>query len=421
MATIALLVGALAYYFLTRYEYIKHENNIGFSAKALANPFLAAENYLNARGVNAKTSALLSSTDNLGATEVLFVSRSDLIRSEARIKRILAWVRSGGRLILGASYNTQWHYDGFLEALEVTVYNPEWQNYRRFYFAADRPIHHKTQEAKLWYHNWGWPTTELKPNSSGEQQAMYNSKHENHAVTLYSTAGNYTSALQTHLPNYRALWHQSIYNSSKNVFLPRQWVDVNDDPHIIYLTVGKGDVFVISSAKIWNNDNILYFDHAFLLQLLIEDKDNATFLYDGKAESFWQQMFEYFPEACILLALAICLLAWGKAVRVGPAIEQTENRHRDLSKHINASAALVWRVQPKALLQALRERLSRHLQRRHPYLHSMTAHESLQWLNERSSLAIDQLEQALYHDYQNLSAADFTQAAKTLALLRKSL
>jgi hypothetical protein len=89
--------------FFKRLEHYQETVDQGPSPEARANPYLAAQTFLRKQGIDVETAQTLTTLPELGKqpqTLMLLDSRENMTPSE--VERLLAWTRSGGRLLFVA-------------------------------------------------------------------------------------------------------------------------------------------------------------------------------------------------------------------------------------------------------------------------------------------------------------------------------
>eukprot|EP00903_Cladosiphon_okamuranus_P004532 g4530.t1 len=107
---------------LPRLEYYTDTIDLGFSTEAYQNPYLAAQQYLQKLGKTASSSDSLESMRQLPDIDTaLVIDDISQVLSEERTYELLEWVRSGGRLVMGARGLEAEDTDYVLEAVGLEV------------------------------------------------------------------------------------------------------------------------------------------------------------------------------------------------------------------------------------------------------------------------------------------------------------
>lgn len=91
-------------WFNKHFEFYDEVVDLGWSAKAHNNEFLAAEQYLHKLEFYVDSSDKLLDFETLPADATVLLASSDMILSERQLSKLLDWLQSGGHLIVGASY-----------------------------------------------------------------------------------------------------------------------------------------------------------------------------------------------------------------------------------------------------------------------------------------------------------------------------
>ena len=186
---------------------------------------------------------------------------------------------------------------------------------------------------------------------------------------------------------------------------------------LMQLNYFDGTVTVLTDLHIWDNQQLSYLDHAWLLHELT----------DGSAAAWWVRHIEMPPimlwvwikawPLVISLLVILCLFLWLKMPRRGVQLQLAQHRGRDFLHHLYASGFFLWRTkQPGMLLQPLRNQVERLLLRHTPEKKGATRFKDAEKL---TGISAKNIELAL--TARPSSDADLTFIVNTLQTLRSRL
>lgn len=176
------------------------------------------------------------------------------------------------------------------------------------------------------------------------------------------------------------------------------WAAPDEDyPQVLIFLWGEGRVIFLSDNDFFSNDRIGEHDHALLLACLVGDNNPVWLLYSSQMPSLLSLLWRYAPYLLITLALLVLLMIWRLSQRSGPLILPTSRQRRDLLEHLQAAAEFAWRHDLSA---GLFERGRRVVEKRclasHPLLHHLDEKARCQWLAEKTGMTAHSIHQALY-------------------------
>ncbi|MBL7249227.1 DUF4350 domain-containing protein [Alloalcanivorax marinus] len=135
---------------------------------------------------------------------------------------------------------------------------------------------------------------------------------------------------------------------------------------LITLTHGAGVVTVLAGLDPWDNDHLLYFDHAWLLRHLTGDGP-VWFVQGIDMPPLPLWLWEHAWPPILALVLALTLWLWRRLPRPGPLWQPPARDTTDYLGHLRALGHFYWRTgQGEALLAPLRDAARRRLALLHP-------------------------------------------------------
>ncbi|HYQ37600.1 MAG TPA: DUF4350 domain-containing protein [Pseudomonas sp.] len=380
LAALALLA-ALAFLLSGRLQPQRHSVDLGPAPEARANPWLAAERFLQRRGLSvARTddlSRFLDDTPGPGHSLLLLGSRLQL--SAAQSQRLLDWASAGGHLVVTAQANwseqRQRSDDLLLDLLQI----------RRVPSSSL-----KDDEAPADLPQDPWPAL----------TKLYLENEDAPAYFAFDTR----------------------YHLEDSGDRAMAWANSAKSTHLLQLAYGDGLVTVLSDGDLWRNARIGEHDHAWLLWYLTQDSE-VTLLLRPARESLTRLLLRHFPEALLSLGLLLGLLLWHYGLRHGPRQADAPPARRQLGEHLRACAEFLCRQQGHgALLARLQAEVRQRARQRHPGFERLPVTAQWQLLGRLSRLPPAQIGQAMRPPgEQRLGPAQFTRQVVHLQRLRNAL
>ncbi|MGB5737291.1 MAG: DUF4350 domain-containing protein [Thiohalocapsa sp.] len=193
-------------------------------------------------------------------------------------------------------------------------------------------------------------------------------------------------------------------------------------PRLLQYRIGDGLLTVTSDNIFLTNADIAHHDHALALALLSADVNKVWLIHDHAAPDLGTLLWNAAPQAIIAGTLLIAVLIWHLGGTIGPLLPTPARVRRDLSDHLEAAAALMWRQGRGGLLmEATRKRIEKAWLRRHPLLHDMEPAVRARWISEQlgADTSAGQVYDALYQRHH--SAQDFMAQSRLLQRLWSAL
>lgn len=375
-----LLVGLLGVgsYFLWSHavpydEVIDH----GPSPEAKANPYLAAEHFLRQHGLSVQHANGLERLTTLpakGNSLLLLGERSNM--APRQVEQLLDWAKAGGHLLLVAE--ALWDEESgksgdlLLDRLHLQQ------------TLSDEPEEPAPARKRL----------------APDLTKLYVDNETAPAYFSFDTDFNLTDP--KHLAQFSA-------NSAKS-------------SHLMQLTLGQGNVTVITDSDLWKHPAIGKHDNAWLLWYLTQGTE-VTLLFNSDVDDLFTLLLRYFPQALVALAALLALALWHAGMRQGPMRAPAAKARRQLLEHLQASADFLLRRSGRTvLLHALQRDILRAARRRHPgfeHLDTAEQQQALEQLTRQPSHVISQALGPL--PAKRLSSADFSRQVASLQTLRNAL
>lgn len=377
----ALLVVALmiAYYALT--EPVTIIQRAAPDSAIQRNPYSAAQDWLAQRGQPSERVLSAAALFPLPATDTtLIIDKQRGLLNHSQVRSLLQWVEAGGELIVEArplprsldedtATDADWQdNDDLLYSLGITVWEGE----------------ETVDEEEL---DPFFELLDALPAFAGNplQYCLLTDNEELRATCealaceappqpepLLLHAGDDQPSRRIQLHSQHVLWHDSWNeDDSPQAFLPEWPVEVTayaDNEYgsqLVQLSLGDGQVTVLTDLGLWDNQNLLYFDHAWLLAWLTGNQP-VWFVRSVAMPPLMQWLWLRAPELGTALLLLVALWLWSRIPRRGPIQPVAEDHNRDYLQHLHASGYFQWRTeQQDTLLTALRQQAQARLNRYH--------------------------------------------------------
>ena len=378
-SVIAAMVGG--YYALT--EPVTAVHRMPLDSTVLRNPYHAAQAWLQQRQQPSErilsAAALFPLPDN---TRVLVFDKRRGLMTDSQVSQLLEWVETGGELIVAArplpenrdeasASEQQWQdNDPLLYPLGITVWRLEDED--EFQELEEDPLIAVLATMPLFA---GDPLRYCMDSDNDDLRES--------CVSLFCDAPEQPEPLLLHgegserdryiqLYSDHVLWHDS-WDEEDDIAPHRQWptevtgwADNEHGSQLIQLSLGDGQITVLSDLSLWDNDHLLYFDHAWLLGWLTGDSP-VWFVRSVEMPPLVQWLWRRAPELISALAILLGLWLWYRIPRQGPLHPANDGDHHDYLQHLHASGYFQWRTrQHAALLRDLRKQAGSVLNRLHP-------------------------------------------------------
>ena len=345
------LAGWLWYWFTANFERRTERVDVGWSAAAKRNPYLAAEHFLQRLGIDTVSSSgrgLLRSLP--AATDTVVVRGLGPMRA-ARRQAIRQWITSGGRLVVEAM---------------IPIGRPDQLPAGTLLADAGAVLRETPAEGD---------------DEAGAEEVL---------AVLHPSATGLADAIEV---GFLERYHlDDLHGAADDI------IEAGGRPRLLEYRMGDGSLVVLSDTVFMTNGDIDNHDHALFTALLAgAGRGRVWLLYDGSAPALPVLLWQLAPQAMIAAGVLLALLLWHPGGRLGPLLPPAPRARRDLLLHLDAAAGLLWRHGRGGLqLAATRERIERAWLRRHPSLRALPRAQRAGWLAERTGLDAEAIDRALY-------------------------
>jgi hypothetical protein len=363
VALLLLLLGAGGYWLYQNVESYEEKGALKFSAKALRDPYLAADYFLRELGSPPRRDGLSQQLDRLPANGTVILTTPSNLLSEKQAAALLQWLDAGGHLIVvagNAGENTR-HVDPLLGTFGIS------REYRFFPVGADdakkddaEPQHKtepQTDEEKL--------SKQLRKLNreidSGKVKDLINDKEAPTDLTdvvLEDNAKPLKLAFDPHTRlQHRAFEHaEAADDEDDQQPSPFYWAEANGRVHFAQFEAGAGLLTVVSDLDFWTSAQIGKHDHALALTQLVGVERDTALISDADMPPLAEILWAWAAELWLGGLLVVVMWVWYRARRFGPIADPQLQIRRSLAEHILASATYLWRGgNSDALLVAARD------------------------------------------------------------------
>ncbi len=381
-----------------RWEEVTEET--GYRGKARLDPFLAAQEFLKARGFTTRRAPGLRELP--WAENGLVIASAENGMPVGRARPLLDWVRQGGHLVYamagGGPYNDwttpallaehTWQSDEerpdpILDALGVTMHNHRAEAMRK----AVEEVKGKKDKANM--------------------AALFRENLVESALKI----GNRT--LQIELPGYLD------FTLDRELKRGEHEGRAEEKTQLLSLRYGIGRVTILTHARPLRNRYFNTTDHGQFLDWLAGKEPGEALFVVGIEGSFWQLLWERAWRVLAALGALLTVWLWAVLPRFGPVRPAILHPVRRFADHLESLGHFYFKTRRQEhLLASAQAALQRRLRETHPHLTEPGACQ--RFLVERSSLPRERVAAALANS-GGQSASHFVRLLQDLQTLRHSL
>ncbi len=376
------------YWFYNNFQWQEEIKDVGFQGEAKTNNLLAAEFFLRKMGIPVQqVNGLTALRDLPPASHTILIATSRETLNKQLSEKLLAWVRSGGHLIVRARYlaDDEDYKDDLLDAWQI-------------YLSTQ-----KTDEDTI---------------------AKYSLAQEPLTVTVDDTQ------LEVLLPT-----KLTLKTALDKVNVGWQIHD-NNAYHLLQLPLEQGMITVLSSSAMFNNQHIADYDNARFLHYLLQQQANNSGVWLIRTDDMpplWQWLWHNAQALVLPLLVLLFFWLWRAPLRFGPLLNDAAPQRRSLLEHISASGYYRWHHEQSGyLLAQVQDRLWEAVHRQHPAIRRERQAESYTQLaaitGVKEALIVDALQtietinKAGYKNrHKQMHEQAFTQKIKILEQIRRNL
>lgn len=403
LAILMLLTGGLGFYLYQNLESYEKSENTGPSLKAIMNPWLAAQRFLERHHVESHRSHDLQSIlDRLKVDETLVLFNDTAVYNTTSQQKLEAWMQNGGHLIITANY--EWDEeenasgDPFLDRFGVrmkwigaeeedgeeededTLEDDSVEEADATSTAEDAEV---DVDADTDVDNENPADADESLPASPDETAPADTASAGAAQSVAPASGTATPAATPDdncaISETPQPFKISLEELDKPVLINFGYSYTLEDASgnaigqadnwpnsLLQYQVGKGMMTVLLDTDIWDNQHIGDFDHAYLLWYLAANSPNVWLVVNSDSEDLLTLLWRNAKYWMIGLAGMLLIWGWRRWVRFGPLIPDPVADRRQLLEHIQAEATFSWQhKQLEPLLKSVREHIWQRLSQQH--------------------------------------------------------
>ncbi len=384
------LLCSIAAWFFYSYEYVETiKKSEKFQGEAGKNAFLASQYFLKKFEINSDIAYSLSQT-KLDKYDTLFIKQQIDFFPPKQLKALLKWVAQGGHLIYVTSKNDE--NISYLDEKEGSLLIQLNVNIHHGY-TCDKDI--KLENEQTITTKWQAQGFKLLLNSSSAYFSVNKAEQ--------------ASPLATNL--LHKIEEKCNDEIIKNYFLHYQYQ--------------QGYISLLTESRIFTNSYIGKYHHAgFLYALLNSHFSTHDVLFIPVLDNFptlWSLLWDNAWMIIISMACLLLIWLWQNSSRFGSPYPLPTLHRRQLLEHIEASGNYLWHYGESIILvDAARKNVFKHIFHIQPQWHAFSAEKICNHINQRLSIPIPHIYDALYSKKIE-NRATFTHVMTTLSKIRKTI
>jgi len=401
-----LLLMACAWGLYQSIEFYEDTEKSQWSIQALRNPYLAAQQFLQASDIEVTEADSLLRLDSLEGVSTVLITDANQVANPRQLDAVLSWLEKGGSLIVTAN-SISTSQDLLLEKFKVDV---DWPEFADTEIEEEQSIADSLREFN----------EKIDEGMTAEEIAA--EETEEALVTRIEFGDNIGTVEINFSPN-RILSHPYFDDENElNESDPRpfSWSSSEKGVHLMQFDVGDGLLTFISDPRIWQSRKIDQFDHAYLLWVLSSTDGNFAILHPTYRESLWALISKNAFEVIIALGLPVLLWLWHIGHRFGRVVRIQTGERRALGEHFSATANYLWHHKAsESLLLPIRQQIYRRAHTAIPEFARANEEDQLNLIADHCDINRVTVNQILLQS--DFNEATFVRTVKLLKHIEQSL
>lgn len=215
--------------------------------------------------------------------------------------------------------------------------------------------------------------------------------------------------------------------------------ELHDVAYLMRIPLGKGHIDVLNDTEFMLSHSYYYrhnsdksasgdrgvaqiqrYDHAFLVQQLVQGADKVWLLYSTDAVPLPKLLWERGKWAIISFVLLLGVWIWWLYNRFGPGLGAVDAPRRNLLEHLRMAGGFAWRLNKgKDLIADNRQHVLQWIWRKHPRLRTLEKRTQAEEIGEMTGYPVQAIYRALFTDWQG--ERDFVYFTDLLRKLQQRL
>ena len=406
-------------------EFYDDTAHTSWSLKALRNPYLAAQQFMQQSDIDSVEADSLVGLNTLDGVSTVLITDANQVVNPRQLEQVLTWLENGGNLIVTAN-SIDDSDDLLLEEFNVDVI---WSSLSDDTGDEDGSDSHdedikdkdSEQDEPSISESLREYNQQIDEGKSPEDiEQLFNQDDSLTTIEFGDDIGNLEIAFRSN----RVLTHpfadgEEVDESSPKPF---SWTASEFGIHLMQFDVGSGLLTIISDPTIWTSNRIEKNDHAYLLWVLSSKDGGFAILHPTLRDSIWVLISRNAAELLIALALSIVIWLWHLGHRFGRIVPRDTSSGRALSEHFAATADYLWhRKAGDHLIESVRQQIYRCASIKLPEFASANRDPArqLQLISRHCGLEIATVDIAL--NTKDFNETSFMRTVKLLKYIEQSL
>ncbi len=446
IAVLVLIAGFIAFcmfFLMERYERTVWSDT---SIAAKRNPYLAAQQYLEQRGVTVVETNDILDFESIPVDQTILLTKVDsMLVSPRQVEAALDWIDRGGYMIVGVDDEIE----GQTSILKHFDIEPEYRSsvISDFFDETDedesmadrlREMNRRIdEEARQAEEDLASESETAADNDTDVSEVVENPideatqreldlygddrDHEFYTITINDDETIHVAVLDNIILN-QWMVGEEIENRSDQGYTLNTWASDEIGQRMLHFYYGEGTFVALSSADLWLSTSVALGDHAYLLSYLVPDDSTLQLFYNLTSPSFGDLLFDYFKELIWAMLAFLCFWLWYRGTRTQRIRGNTQTGRRNFSEHLLASAQyLVRESQYAQLIDTIKQDIEQQLRPQHPNFSQLNDASQVAIITDKTNLSKAAIESWLAYCKQIDSREHFFAAVKIGNAIRKQL
>ena len=353
------------------------------SAEARRNPFLAASKFLDKAGIPASSSNQREFLNELPPVQdMILIHKPGSNYPEDRQDQIVAWVESGGTLVINNNFSGQNGYQ-LLERFGIFFQLPD----------SDKDTASKKDKREERHSD----------DDSKDKDECKCSEKETIDDIFYGKELALAFSSAKALPLLESSSHAMISFVGKY------------GAHILQKSVGDGQLIVLSDDRFLQNSMIGENDHAYFLLKLSENQEKVWILYNSIMPSLMTLVLTKMPYMVVSLGILIIFTFLFLTIRIGPLYPLNDYSNRNIIEHLLSAGHFVRKKdRSNQQIKKSRDTLEKKIATKYLYFPKKKRTEQIQLISKWAQMPVTDVLTAL-----DLPVKTTSEYIKTTMLIKK--
>lgn len=397
----------------------------GQSEKAARNPFLAAERFLEQRGVEVVKTTDQIDFDQIPTDQTVILTEVDgMLVTQRQVDKALAWIHRGGYMIVGVGKEIQGQtsilreFEIEPEELEVKIddlflnQDGEAQTISERLREINKKIDERqAEEAKKNVEEQSPAQGEGKRDTTDKDDDFNQQlldllnpefEHEYFRLSLEGDESLFIAVLDRIVLNHPLFYDDADHENESdeveseqttNGYTLSAWSADENGLRLLQMDYGQGSFVALSGSELWENGYIGKGDHAYFLSYLVPDNSTLQLFYNVQSPALYRIAHRYFYESIWAAFALLALWLWYRGIRVQRISLDKDSGRRNFAEHLRSSAEFLTRNnQFSALLLPVKHDIEQQLRAQYPNFSQLNEATQTSILIEKTKLSTPAIE-----------------------------